>query len=611
MATVINEIINEIKTNVSGLKGLDSMNDSLKVFQQNARSFSGQKIFDISDSVNQNIVSLKEQLRIQAEAYKFASKGPVAGIKPAEKMGMMKGIVEDIGDINKELRIAQTEMSILTSETRKFGGTKDNFNFLSNAVKKTGYNFGLLNNFMQQNNWIATKNGKIFQRNTNTYIAQSKAIDIMRKKLWRFNMNMLTVMFASMAINRYISQFGRSAITTFQKANEDTVGLGKSTWHLIAAWEFFKYSLVDALTQSPLFQLIVKWLLQVVNWLNKLSPETKSLIALGLAFVFMASAIAVAYSQLQPFFSLMLSKISTSGGIFAVTGKLLLIVAILYLGYEAIKSFWGQWNDGADMSVGELDIFTSSLQFIIRIISFIILLVRQGAKVIASSIKILIFIISDIINQLFLFIKMIGFLVSYGLNRFDYFGVSVRVIFKTMFNILSVLLSGFFNFFIDGINRAISGVNALGASIPEIPSLQPDFIDMTEDINELKKYDDALKEIKDNFNMEKRVSEEIRNTLQGRAFQELWSLSSNTFSLAELWDQTSLNAAPQKPSENIQNAKSVQNNNNLEIGNIDIDIDSAVEGVVKDVDSLTDILSNKIMEKINDNLSRKSGAVIQ
>jgi len=368
MADVVNNVISNILLNVKGLDSLASLEAKLASFKTTIKSMSAIEVFDMRDDVLKNydnlattlsplqdrLSNLKDEYDRLTKDREFKLPKQLAELKNEqdrlntennfnkkyqEVADEISRLEPKVRSINSSFAKTSSILGTLTAETAKFGGTRTNFDFLSQAVNETGYDFALLNNFMSQNNWVATKNGKIFQRNTGTYISAGKAIDTMRKKLWRFNMNMLTIMFAMMALQRMITQFGRSAITTYQKANEDTVGLGKSTWHLIAAWEFFKYSLVDALTQSDLFKTIVQWLLQIVMWFNKLKPATKSVIAIGLAIAGLVASAGVLYSVFKPFIEIMLlslpkltSLVSGSGGLsgaFASLGASIWPIAII------------------------------------------------------------------------------------------------------------------------------------------------------------------------------------------------------------------------------------------------------------------------------------------
>lgn len=115
----------------------------------------------------------------------------------------------------------------------------------------------------------------------------------------RFKMHMLSVLFLAMSLQRALIGLGRAAVTTFQTARGDIQGLGESTWHLQAAWEFLKYSIVDAVTQSSIFKIFVDTLLAIVNWLNKLSPQTKVLIGIAFALSLVGTFAIFVIAQLS------------------------------------------------------------------------------------------------------------------------------------------------------------------------------------------------------------------------------------------------------------------------------------------------------------------------
>lgn len=196
------------------------------------------------------------------------------------------------GDIKKAFQQTNTQIDM-----------QNRLNVANELMRKTGLTAESLNRGLKNQGMILQKTGEM----TDLFGNKIKVADInlgkLRKSAWRFNMNMLTLMFGFMALQRILTQFGRSVLTTFQKANEDTQGLGKATWELQAAWEFFKYSLVDALTQSGLFQWLVDVLLQVVQLFNKLNPTAKAIIAWGTAILFVISTVGVLFAVFQPLFS--------------------------------------------------------------------------------------------------------------------------------------------------------------------------------------------------------------------------------------------------------------------------------------------------------------------
>lgn len=174
---------------------------------------------------------------------------------------------------------------------------------VSDLLKQSGLGANELSMGLRNMGYTVSNNGAILDSFGRKIAMAEVNMQKLRKAAWRFDMNLLTLMFGFMALNRVVSQFGRSAITTYQKANEDTQGLGKVTWELQAAWEFLKYSLVDALSQSGLFQMLVKWIIQIVQWFNKLPQSFKSFIVFGIILVWIISLIGQWYAVLYPLFS--------------------------------------------------------------------------------------------------------------------------------------------------------------------------------------------------------------------------------------------------------------------------------------------------------------------
>jgi hypothetical protein len=203
--------------------------------------------------------------------------------------------------------IFQSNVQALKQTKESMAMLAQKTNNVEYLMAKTGLTSDKLSIGMKQMGLRMDNAGNLMDNFGRSVDVASVNMNKLRKSSWRFNMNMLTLMFGFMALQRILNQFGKSAISTYQKANDDTQGLGKSTWQLQAAWEFFKYSLVDALTQSPLFQMLVQWLVQIVQWFNKLSPTAKSIIAWGLAVLFVISTIGVLFAVFQPLISFLLT----------------------------------------------------------------------------------------------------------------------------------------------------------------------------------------------------------------------------------------------------------------------------------------------------------------
>lgn len=221
---------------------------------------------------------------------------------------------------------------------------------LFKAADNLGTGIGQVEKMFEGWGYTVQDNGDIFDRTKQKTISFNDAVKTTRSSFGRFRAELLSVMFILMGLQRVLSQFYRSAITTFQKANEDTEGLGKSTWHLQAAWEFFKYSLIDALTSSDLFRIFIQMLLDIVKWFNKLKPGTKAIIAIGLALLLISIPLALIIVQFMILAATMNISFVAAIGMVAklLLGVILIIVGlgIMIYGIIGIVKNWGKdWGE--------------------------------------------------------------------------------------------------------------------------------------------------------------------------------------------------------------------------------------------------------------------------
>ena len=368
MTEIVNNVLTQFEFVNKGT-GIDVIGKQLNDLKINLKSMSAPEIFDMSDGINKNIASLREQIKTQQEMASSMLKSG-EGVNTPNLKGLEKAIkiptenlkiegVEDskksIQDLNTQLDFSKKQLSLVTAELNKFGGTKDNFTFLDNASKSLGKNFSQVQVAAKQLNLVGIENGQVLNKITGATMSASKATADLQKNMKGFRGDLLSVMFLLMGLQNILMGFLRSAITTFQTANDESTQMGKATWELQAAWEFLKYSLIDALTQSPLFQMMIGWILELVNWFNELSTKTKGIIALALVFIIVAVAIGLVALQLE-------IAAEASGG-FAALGAnfaiafigvlvIMLILAgliiVIYMVIDIIKNGWGKtWEEVA------------------------------------------------------------------------------------------------------------------------------------------------------------------------------------------------------------------------------------------------------------------------
>lgn len=126
----------------------------------------------------------------------------------------------------------------------------------------------------------------------------NKIMTDMKKTTRRFEMGFLSMMFAAMALNRVLGTFLRGAVTAYNKAAGETNNFRKETNKLTASWEFFKFSMIDALSKSSILQSVVRWVVNLVNWFNALTPATKAWIAASIGMLFVLTLLMMIVGQI-------------------------------------------------------------------------------------------------------------------------------------------------------------------------------------------------------------------------------------------------------------------------------------------------------------------------
>lgn len=213
-------------------------------------------------------------------------------------------------EVSKKLDEQVAEME---KNQKAFGKMSENAKLFDNQVKALSSEFsnmsGILNAMQEAGHMKAlgvdvTKNEAYIRRLGKqaglTGSALDDAFEKGRISAQRFDMSLLSVMFTGMIVSNMISGMNRALISTYMKAEEDTNGLQDATNRLGAAWEFFKFSLFDALN-TPFFIGIIDGVIKVINGLSQMSDWVKIAIlgtTTGLGALAMGGFI---YSQIKLF----------------------------------------------------------------------------------------------------------------------------------------------------------------------------------------------------------------------------------------------------------------------------------------------------------------------
>jgi len=193
----------------------------------------------------------------------------------------------------------------------------------------------------------------------------------------------LGMIFGGMAIKRYADTAWRAMWKVYTDIIDVHNAFFQKTQELSAAWMFFKFSLIDALSQSSLFMSLVDWLIQLVDGFNRLSPPTKTFIGLmvllgiivgsvmmffGQMFmliyafskgaVFLFTPIAAIWGALQTFATWLLKSLGLLGlvGLNSVIALIFaffaLIGVFLLLKSKYGSDWWKAWLAGIALAIG-------------------------------------------------------------------------------------------------------------------------------------------------------------------------------------------------------------------------------------------------------------------
>lgn len=120
-------------------------------------------------------------------------------------------------------------------------------------------------------------NMKVMQAETKDAAKQAK----------RFKMEYLGIMFAGMAMQRTFGKALKSMVAGYKKAFEGSSDLTKVTNKLTGAWEYLKFSFINALVQNDAFKWLIDKLTVVVDWFNNLSDSAKVGVVTALAALYL------------------------------------------------------------------------------------------------------------------------------------------------------------------------------------------------------------------------------------------------------------------------------------------------------------------------------------
>lgn len=363
-----------------------------------------------------------------------------------------KGRVKDLKQIFQELDIS-TLSSVksqpkneLPSPDKLLKGLMESSNLI-NSIFKQAQDLGTMN-ALGVNTDKAISDLKMLGKQCNV---TEKQIDDMFsrgvRKANEFDMRLLSAMFLAMSLDRVFTGMMRSLTNTYAKAEDETSGLSMKTQELGAAWEFFKFSLLDALN-TPFFLNMIDGLISVINWFSQMDSSSKIVILSiigGLIVltktIFWLSQFSLGWGSImaEGGFATTITEIGADLGMTGVLGWLLAIVVGVVVLYAVWETNFGKIQDITAETMELLETGFSNAW--------------KGIKESASGIW-------NTLRGLFtgnydLFVNGLG-LLGVGILRF---GGNIG----TMFNIL---LLNLIRFIIDGAVDLVQGmINIIGESV--------------------------------------------------------------------------------------------------------------------------------------------------
>ncbi|MHA1852288.1 MAG: hypothetical protein ACTSUF_02150 [Candidatus Heimdallarchaeaceae archaeon] len=196
--------------------------------------------------------------------------------------------------------------------------------------------------------------------------------------LRRFRMELLSIMFFGMQLKRFFGGFLKEALNTYMKITEGQTALGRAILRTQAAWEFFKFSLIEAL--QPLILWVTEIAIKFLDWASA-NPELMKLIGVLMIIGFVIGTLMF----LVGVFGLGLQGLAISFGIAGTAGtisfgailaaalplllQILVLVAVAYLLYKAWKENWGGIGSFLD---GAVAVIVGGIKLIISYFIYIV-----------------------------------------------------------------------------------------------------------------------------------------------------------------------------------------------------------------------------------------------
>ena len=228
------------------------------------------------------------------------------------------------------------------------------------------------------------------------------------------------LLFTGMAIKQFAEKAMGSIWTTYKQTIDVHDEFFQKTQQLSAAWEFFKFSLIDALGQSELFLGLIDFVIGLINWFGQLSPSTKRWIIILLGGLAVLGTAMMLFGQVMLF----VIGVQMAGGFKKVALQALVVVGIIAIIATATIALVALWNSNLPKGMK----VWLTLGIIIFSIVGILALVGLG------SIALWVLMVGAVVLIIAAFVLMWDEIVTGAKNVWAYmkwFGRGLEIVFKT------------------------------------------------------------------------------------------------------------------------------------------------------------------------------------
>jgi hypothetical protein len=327
-------------------------------------------------------------------------------------------------------------------------------------------------------------------------------------------------------------------------------------------------------------------LLQVINWFNKLSPDKKALIGIGIAMLFVVGTIMMIVGQIglakDGFAALGITAPKSLGGLFLTLIKIavwaFVIVGVIWGISDAFKILGDNSKDlGKNTNEASFSILG-----LLKVIFLLFTKAVSGVVILGGSIVAAVgFVMVLVADTIWTSLKYVGYGFAWVFQQGDYF-------FKKLANSIVDPMTKALNWVIGLINNVIDGWNNLPYTkrVPNIPEVGLGFrFDLEKESAQIRELEEKMSNLKPDFNMRwENFNQNFKEQLSG-VWGDWWN------SLPEL-DQLKGMVMPKPAIEASKSMTDSMDNLNKSIEDFikQIDVEGLRDGEVK-YDNRTQSLS--------------------